>query len=73
MMDKQNECWRCSQHILTIFLWTPRIGDMTSEKDAEKVKYYKNTLESRRDMDEFLPGNMSRTPMICATFNNWQQ
>ena len=41
MSDKKSECWRCSQHILTIFLWTPRIGDLTCDKDEAKIQYYK--------------------------------
>ena len=24
--DKKSECWKCAQHILTIFLWNPKIG-----------------------------------------------
>ena len=24
--DPQEECWHCGQHILTLFIWTPRIG-----------------------------------------------
>ena len=31
--DKKAECWRCGQHILALFLWAPRIGALTSEKD----------------------------------------
>ena len=34
--DKKDECWHCGQHILTLFLWTPRIGSLTSDKDTEK-------------------------------------
>ena len=44
LTDKKDECWRCNHHILTIFLWTPRIGAITSEKEPEKIEYYRNKM-----------------------------
>jgi hypothetical protein len=26
LTDDKNECWFCGQHILSLFIWTPRIG-----------------------------------------------
>ena len=70
--DKKSECWKCGQHILTIFLWTPRVGKLTCERDPQKETYYKNKLDSVRDTDEFLPMNASSTPLFAADFNNWK-
>ena len=70
--DKKSDCWRCNQHILTIFLWTPRIGALTGEKNEEKIRYYKKQIESFRDTDKSLPTNDSETPLICGSFNDWR-
>ena len=69
--DKKSECWRCNQHILTIFLWTPRIGALTCDKDTEKTSYYKRTINLRRNTDKSLPMNDSLTPLMAGSFNNW--
>jgi len=26
LTEQKDECWYCGQHILTLFIWTPRIG-----------------------------------------------
>jgi len=26
LTELKDECWHCGQHILTLFIWTPRIG-----------------------------------------------
>ena len=35
--DSKHECWHCSQHILTLFIWTPRIGQLSAIKDQEVI------------------------------------
>ena len=69
--DKKSDCWKCGQHVLTIFLWSPRIGKLTCEKDPIKTKYYKDKLESFRNNDDSLAMNAGATPTIAATFNGW--
>jgi len=43
--EKKSECWSCTQQILTIFLWTPRIGQLTCDKDKIKTAYYQDKVE----------------------------
>ena len=69
--DKRDECWKCSQHILTIFLWSPRIGILTGDKDLKKVEYYKRMINEIRDESENLTMNDSLTPVIAGTHNDW--
>lgn len=69
--DKKDECWRCNQHILSLFLWTPRIGALSCDKDDEKTKYYKHEMDKTRDMDPDLPSNMTCVPHVASTFNEW--
>ena len=57
--------------MFTLFLWTPRIGELTSEKDEEKVRYYKKEIDKYRSQDDDLAMNSSCTPLIAASFNDW--
>ena len=41
LKELKDECWHCGQHILTVFIWTPRIGQLTSIKDRGIVKHYR--------------------------------
>ena len=50
--NRKDECWKCSQHVLTIFLWNPQIGKTTCEKDPVKQKYYTDKLQAQLDMNE---------------------
>jgi len=70
--EKRSECWRCDQHMLTIFLWTPRIGLMTSSQIADQILYYKEQMDLRRDTDVDLHTNVSNTPMIASDFTDWR-
>lgn len=69
--DKKYECWKCSQHILTIFFWSPRIGILTSDKDLKKTEYYKRMIYETRDESDNLIMNKSFTPVIAGTHNDW--
>ena len=70
--DKHSECWRCNQHILTIILWSHRIGVLTGEKDIRKVDYYQDKIDEIYDLDEALPLNASQTPVLASSFNEWR-
>lgn len=49
--DEHTECWYCGQHILTLFLWTPRIAKLCQVVDSEVVNYYKDTIDTLLDTD----------------------
>ena len=70
--NKKAECWRCSQHILSIFLWTQRIGELSSIKDVDKEEYYKKKMAEFRDEDDSLLTNYSRIPQIASDFTDWR-
>ena len=70
MTDQREECWHCGQHILTLFIWTPRIGQLAGSKDKGLIKYYKDKLDENRDMD-FIP-NLSGVPKIASSFTDWR-
>ena len=31
----KDECWVCDNHIIALYIWTPRIGIFTMRKDEE--------------------------------------
>ena len=74
--DKKSECWKCGQHILTIFLWSPRIGKLTCDRDPQKENYYRSKLDTMRNIEEGNNSDMSSRggmpPLIAADFNGWQ-
>ena len=40
----KDECWVCSNHIIALYVWTPRIGLITMNKDEEETAYYAENL-----------------------------
>ena len=40
----KDECWVCEEHIITLFLWTPRIGILSMLKDEEEIAYYQEKV-----------------------------
>ena len=47
--DEKNECWFCGQHILSLFIWTPRIGQLSSIKDPKIVKHFEDQIKKKDD------------------------
>ena len=69
---RQEQCWYCGQYVLTLFIWTPRIGALSQIKDPQKLQYYKKKIEFLRDNDELLESNDSRTPYVAGSFNDFR-
>jgi hypothetical protein len=69
----RDECWVAGQHILTIFLWSFRIGNTSEEKDDAKLKYYHDKVKSMDDDIKEFGGDVVvyETPHIGGAFNNW--
>ena len=40
--EQNDECWFCGQHILTLFLWSPRIGQLSQVQDPKVKKHYRD-------------------------------
>ena len=57
---------------MTIFLWTPRIGKLTCEKDPQKELYYHKKIDEMSDAEDIYAMNDSDTPHITADFNGWR-
>ena len=55
LTKQKDECWHCGQHILTLFIWTPRIGLLTSSKDQVVIKHYRDQMEAVNADDDFMP------------------
>ena len=43
--NQKDECWICGHYIMTVFIWTPRIGMMTKETDNKMYTHYKKELD----------------------------
>ena len=37
-----DECWHCGQHVMTLFLWSPRIGQLSQVRDQKVRKHYED-------------------------------
>ena len=70
MTDQREECWHCGQHILTLFIWTPRIGQLAGSKDKGMIDYYKEKINEEIDLD-FIP-NFASVPKIASSFTEWR-
>ena len=67
--DANDECWFCGQHILTLFLWSPRIGQLSQVKDQKVRKHYKDQFDAHRDKDIV---DINQVPKISGTYGNWE-
>lgn len=68
-----SECWYCSQHLLTLFIWTPRISQLAQVKDEQIRQYYKDTIDLLTETDpEFQPIKTGEIPHIIGPFTNWK-
>lgn len=59
----------CGQWVFTLFLWSPRFGQIAQCSDEKKIKYYTETIKSR-EADDMFPPNFE-IPHIGGSFNDW--
>ena len=45
---KDEECWVCTKAIMTVFIWTPRVGQLSASKDVPSIKHYEEVLKQNR-------------------------
>ena len=42
LTEVDDECWLCESHIITCYIWTPRIGFLSMNKNEDEIDYYRN-------------------------------
>lgn len=42
---QKDECWICARYVMTVFIWTPRIGNFAGEKDPNVLNHYKTQVK----------------------------
>ena len=50
---------------MTLFLWTPKIGELTETKDPKIHNYYKQNMDNLHADDDFMP-DFTSTPQIAG-------
>lgn len=56
---------------MTVFIWTPRIGNLGSEKDQRVVKHYTKQLDKLKE-GMLEPPHSSGIPYVHGPFTNWK-
>ena len=58
---------------MTLFIWTPRIGQLAGSKDRGMIDYYKSRIEAHLDFDLLAGGlELAAVPEIASTFTDWR-
>ena len=70
--NKKDECWICGHYIMTVFIWTPRIGALAREQDQKLCDHYKKEIDKQRDKWIMPPGQHDGAPYINGPFTNWE-
>ena len=71
--DEAVECFYCGQHILTLFLYTDRLSQLSEVKQPEVVKYYKDSVDLLTEVDpHFIPIKTGEIPHIIGPFTGWR-
>ena len=69
--ELKDECWICNHSVMTLFVWTPRIGLIACEKDITANTYYRVEVEKLRPSWKQKPGHFDGAPYIMGPFSNW--
>ena len=46
--NMKDECWICGHHVMTVFVWTPRVGRLAQTKDPAVITHYKTEIDKLR-------------------------
>ena len=58
--------------MMTIFIWTPRIGSLAKENDLNLYAHYKKELTKQKPNWDKRPSHVDGAPYINASFTNWE-
>lgn len=65
LTDVKDECFYCGQHLLTLFLWTPRIGQLSCLDTPGIEDYYRKRIEGNFADDDFMV-DLAAEPKIAG-------
>ena len=68
----KDECWICNHSVMTLFVWTPRIGLLSCSKDLNELAHYKMEVDRLRPNWKVKPGHFDGAPYIFGPFSNWE-
>ena len=71
---EKDECWYCNKSILTVFLWKPRLGELSKVKSQATREHYEKwvkTNEAQLEPDQ-KPDYADGFPYIQGTFTDWR-
>ena len=46
---QKDDCWICGRYILTVFIWTQRVGQLAAERDPKVINHYKEQLRTIKE------------------------
>ena len=70
--NQKDECWICGHYIMTVFIWTPRIGAIAKEQDPKICDHYKKEIDRQRPNWLMQPGQHDGAPYINGPFTGWE-
>lgn len=57
---------------MTVFLWRPRVGQLSAIKDDSVTEYYYHAIEVRKMELPESPPMFDNIPTIMGSFNDWK-
>lgn len=70
--EQKDECWICGHYIMTVFVWTPKIGKIAMEKDPATVKHFNSEIHRVKKQWKNQPSFATGVPYIYGPFTNWE-
>lgn len=70
--EQKDECWICAHSIMTVFIWSHRIGQVASTDESITIGYYKTQIEKVKPTWKTVPSYAGGDPYILGNFTNWQ-